>query len=285
MFFDFTPLFLSVVLVGSAAPAPDSPGLPRDHLARQQGFATVVVNHVSDALGTEQLPRGAGVPIEPGMFSTILPDRLQIYDHDVVSLVQGEVGDVAAAPECVSGCPAGLFDAFQEAWLKAAVESTVHSVEIPQRVLIASHADTPAKTLLQVSYAAAETRPVAPPSLDLLVASERGGIRSLRYYLIPPEGLDLPQGSAALGLTITMARGRYVIGATDPGFPREQTANGPEALRRVLAEIKKRYPGKATVIVVPDAEISVGELVRAYAAVQSMFPRLVLSAGQRVSTP
>lgn len=257
----------------------------RQEFERLQGFSTIVINHVGDTLGTDNLPNAVGLPVEPGIFATALKDRVQIFDRDVATLDNGRVANATAARECTSGCSSVLFDAFQEAWLDAAIESTVHGVEIPQRVLFAVHTETPAHTLLDLGYAAAETRPVAPPSLHMLVNSSRGGLRSQPFFLVPPEGLDLRQGSAALGLTIAMSQGRYVIRATDPRFAREHTANSPQQLRRLLGDIKRRYPGKETVILVPDRQITVGELMRAFAVIQGLFPRMVLSAGQRVRTP
>ncbi len=275
---------LAFTALTGLAPA-DEPNLTQREFERLQGYSTVVLNHVADGLGTDNLPSAAGLPLEPGIFVTLMPDRVQIYDRDVVGLAQGRLGEQAAATECVSGCSAAFFDPFQEAWLEAAIESTVHGVEIPQRVLFAVHESVPAQTLVDLAYAGAETRPVAPPSLHLLVSSARGGLRAKRFYMIPPAGLDLRQGSAALGLTVSMSPGRYVIKATDPRFAREQTVRNPEELRRLLADVKRRYPGKETVIVVPDAQISVGEMMRAVASIEAGFPRTVLSAGQRVRTP
>ena len=289
MFGLLTAIALSTGLAGPAANTPSQPTTTatRAEFERLQGFATVVLNHVSDTLGTDKLPAAAGLPLEPAVFATVLPDRLQIYDADVVGLDNGRVGGnpVVTAAECVSQCPAVFFDAFQQTWLEAAIESTVHAVQIPQRVLFAMHRDIPAVTLLQMAYAAAETRPVSPPSMHLLVNSSRGGLRAQPFYLVPPEGLTLAQGSAALGLTIEMSRDKFVIKATDPRYARENTITDREALRRLLGEIKKRYPGKETVIVVPDDQITVGEMISSYSLIQAWFPRMVLSAGQRVRTP
>ncbi|MEM6996378.1 MAG: hypothetical protein AAF721_38085, partial [Myxococcota bacterium] len=272
-------------LAATTAAAPSDTNLSSQEFERLQGFATVVLNHVSSGLGTDNLPNAAGLPVEPGVFVTVMPDRVQIYDRDVTGLTQGRLAERTVATECVSGCAAAFFDALQQTWLEAAIESTVHAVEIPQRVLFATHSDVPALTLIDLAYAAAETRPVAPPSLHLLVNSARGGLRAQRFYLIPPEGLNLRQGSAALGLTISMSPGRYVVKASDPRYAREHAARSPDELRRLLADIKRRYPGKESVIVVPDAQISVGEMMRAVAAIQAGFPRTVLSAGQDVRTP
>lgn len=272
-----------VVRPGAAAPAPA--GGDRAQLERLQGFTTVVVNHVDAAIRRESLPVADGGGIEPGMLVTVTPDRVQIFDRTIASLEQGRVADATIAAECASGCPAVLYDGFGRSWLEAAVESTAFAVEIPTRVLVAAHHDLPAATLLQVAYAAAETRPVQPPQLALLVSNARGSLRALAFFLVPPRGLQLRQGSAALGLTIAVAPGRYRVTATDPRYAREHevTALGP--LKALGRELEKRYPGKETVILVPQEGVSVRELVDVAAALQGSFPRLVLSAGQELRTP
>ena len=280
--------FLSAVAYAAilaAGPPDDAPTETRQQFERLQGFSTVVINHVGEVLGTDKLPNALGLPVEPGVFSTVTLDKVQIYDRDVAGLQQGRTSDTTAATECVSGCPSVFYDAFQQAWLEAAIEATLHTVEIPSRVLFAAHHDLPAATLVQLAYAAAETRPVQPPSLHILVNSSQGGLRASPFFLVPPDGLELRQGSAALGLTVSMSPGRYVITATDPRFAREHVAKNAEELRRLLADIKKRYPGKESVIIVPEGNLTVGEMMRSFAVIQAWFPRMVLSGGQRVRTP
>ena len=280
----------SWVAVGSqAAPtagaAPTTGGSERARLERLQGFTTVVVNHVDDAMGGDQLPTADGGGIEAGMFVTATLEGVQIFDRSVATLQAGRVADATIAAECQRGCPAVLYDAFGRSWLEAAVESTSFAVEIPTRVLVAAHRDLPAATLLQVAYAAAETRPVQPPQLALLVSTTRGSLRALTFFLVPPRGLQLRQGSAALGLTIEVAPGRYRVTATDPRYARENELGGLGPLRALARELKKRYPSKETVILVPQEGVSTRELIDVAAAVQESFPRLVLSAGQELRTP
>ncbi len=258
---------------------------PSRQFERLQGFNTVVINHVNDALGTELLPVANGGGIEPGIFVTVTMDRVQIFDVDVVPMSQGRVRDETIAAECASECPAVLFDAFARGWLEAAVESTTFAVEIPQRVLLAVHRELPASTLLQVAYAAAETRPVQPPQLSLLVNNTQGNLQAKTFFLVPPKGLALRQGSAALGLTIKIAPGKYRVSATDPRYAREHEATTKAKLNAHVREIKKRYPSKETVILVPEAGVTVRDLMEVVLLVQEDFPRIVLSAGQQVRTP
>lgn len=273
---------LSVWLVaspGSAAPTP-APADERARFQRLQGFSTVVVNHVTDAMGTDVLPVADGGGVEAGMLVTITLDAVHVFDRSVAALQQGRPADPTIAPECQSSCPAALYDAFGRSWLEAAVESTSFAVEIPTRVLLAAHRELPAATLLQVAYAAAETRPVQPPQLALVVDNTRGSMRALSFFLVPPRGLQLRQGSAALGLTIEVSPGQYRMRAADPRFGREQQVAGLGPLQALARELKKRYPGKETVILVPKDGVTVRELVEVAAAIQGSFPRLVLSAGQ-----
>ena len=267
-----------------AQPSNSDPQRPAE-FERLQGFSTVVVNHVNDTLGTDKLPVANGGGVEPGMLVTVGMERLQIFDHDVAKLSAGRVSDTTIAAECSSGCPATLYDAFQRSWLEAAVESTAFAVEIPQRVLLAVHRDLPADSLLQIAYAVAETRPVQPPQLALLVNNARGSLRARSFFLVPPQGLELRQGSAALGLTVEVSPGRYRVSATDPRYARQHEATTPAMLEALARDIKKRYPGKETVIVVPRDGVKVRELMRVARIMQDDFPRLVLSAGQDVRTP
>jgi hypothetical protein len=259
-----------------------TPGSGRASFERLQGFTTVVSNHVNAAMGSEQLPTASGGGVEAGMLVTITPEAVQIFDRTVAALSQGSAADPTIAAECVSGCPAVFYDAFGRGWLETAVESSTFAVEIPTRVLMAVHGDVPAATLLQVAYAAAETRPVQLPQLALLVNNARGSLRALGFFLVPPRGLQLRQGAAALGLTVEVAPGQYRVTARDPRYARshELTALGP--LKALARELKKRYPSKETVILVPRAGVTTRELVDAAAAVQDSFPRVVLSAGHDV---
>jgi hypothetical protein len=278
-----------VVRSGVAAPKATQPTAPtndRGRLERLQGFTTVVVNHVNEAMSSELLPIADGGGVEVGMLVTVTLDGVHVFDRRVAALQQGNVTDPTIAPECVSGCPAVLYDAFGRSWLEAAVESTSFAVEIPTRVLMAVHRELPAAMFLQVAYAAAETRPVQPPQLALLVVNSRGSMRALTFFLVPPRGLELRQGSAALGLTIKVSPGgQYHVTATDPLYARDHQVTGLGPLKALAREVKKRYPGKETVIVVPEAGVSVRELVEAAAALQDSFPRLVLSGGQELRTP
>lgn len=275
---------LAVGLGAAAWAQPSSPAgtTTSAQFERSQGFNTVVINHVNDVMGTEMLPVGEGGGVEPGMFVTLTNDKLHIFDRNVASLRAGRPEDPTVASECRSKCSAVFFDAFARAWLEAAIESTAFAVEIPQRVLLAAHRDVPAESLMEVAYAASETRPELPPQLTLLVNNTRGSLRAQTFFLVPPEGIELRQGSAALGLTITVAPGRYTVGAADRRYARTHEVGDLARLRALAREIKKRYPSKETVILVPQAGLSLQELMQVASAVRESFPRMVLSAGQLV---
>ncbi len=276
---------LSVWLGAGSGHAQPSPSRTPGQVDRLQGFSTVVINHVNDGMGTEMLPVADGDGVEAGVLVTLDLNKMQIYDQDVAVLRDGRVVDETIAAECRSDCPAAFYDAFQRNWLTAAVESTAFAVEVPARVLFAVNRELPAATLLQAAYAAAETRPVQLPQLALLVNNTRGSLRALPFFLVPPRGLELRQGSAALGLTIKVAPGQYHVSASDPRYAREHRAAGLPQLRALAREIKKHYPSKETVILVPEGGVTVRELIEVSMAVRDAFPRVVLSGGQELRTP
>ena len=258
---------------------------PTQGFEELRGFSTVVINHINAVLGTENLPSGVGVPMEPGMLVTMTGDRMQVFDHDVVGLQGGVLTDTTVAEECRSKCPAAFFDAFQQAWVEHAVEASTFGVEIPTRVLFAVNHQTPAVTLVQAAYAAAETRPVNPPALSVLVNSEKAGLRAAPFFLLPPTGLEMRPGSAALGLTIFLEPGSYTVTAADTRYASERRATDLTKLAQLAKETKRRYPGKETVILEPRGNLTVGELMRVATTLAPLFPRVVLSGGQRVRIP
>ncbi len=263
---------------GGALQSPDQPV----SLERVAGFSTVVINHVNRSIGTESMPVGQGVSVEPGVFVTLGMDRLQVFDHDAAGLNAGLVTDGTRAPECRSGCPAVLFDAFQYEWLKMAVEASYLAVRIPTRVLFASHTDVPAQTLIMAAYAAAETRPSAVPTLSVLVNMAGRGLRAQPVFLLPPEGLELRQGSAALGLTIEFSDREFVVRGADATLGAERKGKSLRDVRSILKTVKKRYPGKESVVLVPRAGVSVGQMMALIQVLRVDFPRVVLSLGQDV---
>jgi len=266
---------------GHAQPPATAPA-PAQHL---QGFDTVVVNHVNHVLGTELLPVASGGAVEPGIFVTVTMDELQVYDQPAATLQGGRPTDATVAPECRSGCPAVFYDALSRSWLEAAVESTAFAVEIPQRVLLAVHAELPARTLLEVAYAASETRPIQPPQLSMLVNNTRGGLRAQPFFLVPPGGLELRQGSAVLGLQVDISPGRYRVSAADPRFAREREATTPTQLQAIARDVKKQYPGKESVVLIPGEGVTVRELMKVVAIMHPSFPRVVLGMGPFIRRP
>jgi hypothetical protein len=275
-------MFSAIVLaatLGWLEPA-SSPGFEE-----LRGYTTVVINHVNAALGTENLPAAVGVPVEPGLLVTMPLDRVQVFDRDVLKLEGGRLSDGSIAPECKSGCSAALYDTFQEAWLETAVEASSFAVEIPSRLVFAVHRDLPASTLVDAAYAASETRPVNPPAMSLLVNSSRAGLRAQPFFLLPPTGLELRPGSAALGLTVDVAPGRYTVKSADARYANRTEIASLEKLAAHVKALKKRFPGKEAVILVPVEGVTVDELLRVTAVFLPQFPRIVLSKGQDVVVP
>ncbi len=277
-------MFAKLVLALAALlqPIGDSSSAAPVSLERITSFSNVVVNHVNGSIGTESLPQGSGLAVEPGVFVTIGSNKLQVFDRDVAVLQDGLVTDATIAQECKSGCPAVLFDAFQFEWLKMAVESSYLDIDTATRVIFAASADVPAQTLLMSAYAAAETRPGAVPTLSVLVNMAGRGLRAQPIFLLPPKGLTLRQGSAALGLTIEFDAETFVVSGSDAMLGRGKRGKSLTDVRKILASVKKRYPGKDSIILVPRAGVSVGQLMTLVQAVRTSYPRIVLSLGQAV---
>jgi hypothetical protein len=274
---------LAVLALGAAPGSADQAVLAFDGIARMSGFPSVVMSHIERTIGTMHLPTANGTALDSGMFVTIGPDRMYVFDHESTKLRQGRVAERTVAPECVSKCPAALFDAFQYEWLQLAVESSALATRIPQVVHIAADTTVAATTLVEVAYAASETRPAAPPQLSLLVNMPGRGLRALPFHLVPPQGLELQQGSAALGLTVEFGQGTYKIRASDPSFARDARVQKLSQVQSLLNDLRKRYPNKRTVILVPDDSVSVGQLVQlVVVAMRADFTRIVLSFGQDV---
>ncbi len=276
----FAQLVLALAIL--LQPAPTSPSDATVSLDRITNFPNVVVNHVNGSIGTESLPQGIGLAVEPGVFVTIGNNKLQVFDRDAAVLQNGLVTDGTIAPECKSGCPGVLFDAFQYEWLKMAVESSYLDIDIATRVVFAAAADVPAQTLLMSAYAAAETRPGAVPTLSILVNMAGRGLRAQPVFLLPPEGLELQQGSAALGLTIEFDANTFVVSGSDPTLGQGKRGDSLPDVQRILATVKKRYPGKDAIILVPRAGVTVGQLMLLVQVIRTEYPRIVLSLGQDV---
>jgi hypothetical protein len=276
------PLIAALAFGAASGPADDA-APAYDPIERLSGFPSVVMNHVEKVLGSTHLPSGGGTNLDPGVFVTLGLDRMYVLDHEALKLQQGRVADRTVAPECRSKCAAALYDVFQYEWLRLAVESSALATRVPQIVHFAAHGRLPATTLIEVAYAVSETRPAAPPALALLVNMPGRGLRALPFHLIPPEGLELQQGSAALGLTIEFGQGTYKIRASDPSFAKDARVQRLSQVRTVLNDLKKRYPNKQTVILVPDDTVSVEQLVQLVNVVlNAEFSRIVLSYGQEV---
>lgn len=273
-------LMMLLAAAAPAAPEPGSDGAPAQTFERLPGFSSIVLSHVGTAVGLDVLPAANGFALDPGMFVTIGLEKMQAGDRDVAQLSNGRIADTVAADECSRLCPASIFDAFQAQWLALAIESTQRVVQIPDNVVVAAHGRLPVSTLLATSYAVATSRPLRPPTFALVLSSPGRGLRGQPYYLLPPKGLRLDQGAAALALRIEFGREELVITAEDPRFNRRLRVRDTAALKGVLRDVKKRYPGKQAIVLVPDETVTVTDLVQMMVAVRADFPRIVLSAGQ-----
>jgi hypothetical protein len=276
-------LALSLAVTSAAATAqPSGPGtvVDGDGFEQLQGFSGILTAHIGRVMGVDKLPAAMGAPLEPGLFVTVTPERVMSFDTNVASLSAGRVTDAAVAAECRSGCPAVLYDGFLAAWLDMAVESSALGTDMAGRVVFAAHADVPAKTLLQVAYATAETRPSAPPVLALALNGGQAGVRVQPFSLIPPGGMDLPASTAALGLTVEADAGRYKVKAASAQFNRELEAADARGVAAIVDDIKRKFPSKEALVIAVGESITVGELVSLIVAVRGRYSRIVLNLGQ-----
>jgi hypothetical protein len=275
----FSPINLAIAFglsLGMSMGPPD----PTRTFERLNGFDTVVVTEVNRTLGTERLPAANGYPIEPGMYVTVSSSQMTVYDRVAASLNAGMATDRAAAPECQSGCPAALYDAFRRAWMDAYQEESELSIDVATRVLFGVDAQLPARALVDAAYAASEARPGAPPALYMLFNGGPAGLRARPFFLLPPKGLRTPPGSSQLGLRVT-AKGsdQYQVKASTPGFAPIDVASAGQ-LKAVLADIAKRYPSKSVIVIDVEEAAYVYDVVAVMIAAQEHFTSPVLGLGQ-----
>jgi len=271
-----------LALMAPAQPTSADEPEPVSGFARLPGFGALVLAHAEASLGRDALPSGTGVPLEPGLFVTIGLERVWAFDREVLALRSGAVPEGTAARECAGLCSTALFDAMRAFWLSLAIESTQRATEIPARLAVVADKRVPARTMLQVVYAAAIARPVRPPDLALVVTAGGRGLQAQPFHLLAPAGLDIDQGAAALGLRLRFGRDRYELDAVDERYVQNERLTDLRRLAAALAGVKKRYPNKTAIVLEPDASVTVADLVAVIAAVRAEFPRIVLAAGQPI---
>jgi len=282
-------VLLSIVLSFVNQPA------PAGGFESLQGFNTAVISQINRVVGSENLPLAMGLPVEPGVYVAVSPERITIFDRNVATVANGAVKDPMAGEfesgkfakgvgnECRSGCSRPVYDGFHDTWRRLVRESRTIGSDIPSRVLIGANASLPARLLVDTAYAATESRPTLPPSLFLLLNGGQAGLRARPFVILPPDGLLLSPGQRALGLTIKLeANGSFVVTAADPRFGRTLTYSSQQELGLALRDIKKRYPSKETMIVDVREAGTVDDVVQLMVLAQDHFPNVVLTTGQPV---
>ncbi|KIG16130.1 hypothetical protein DB30_05002 [Enhygromyxa salina] len=271
----------SVSALASQLPEPPSLGdLIQAQAAPQtlQGFDTVVLTQINALFGSENLPLANGSSVEPGIYITATPQRLLVFDEEILALTGGVVPPGPASRECKSGCKASLWSPFRRLWLEALEEAQTYVLEVPSRVLFGLEASVPAKTLVELAYAIAETRPGEPPSFSLLVNGSNAGLRARPFYLLPPGGMRVAPGDNALALRVTLGPGEsFTISAAHPRFSSNITGTGWKDLAAQMVAVKKRYPNKGTIIIDVGDDATINDVVMAMLATQKQFPTVVLT--------
>ena len=121
------------------------------------------------------------------------------------------------------------------------------------------------------------------PNLYMLVNGGRAGLRARPFFVLPPEGLLVPSGQRPLALRVTMKGGdRFSVSAASPKFGRVVEATSSSELFSILQDVKKRNPGKETLIIDASEGGTVGDMLKVIALAQDEFSRVVLALGQKV---
>jgi hypothetical protein len=245
-----------------------------------QGFDSLLLTQINALFGSENLPLANGGPVEPGMYVTVSAQQALIFDTKIIDLQAGVVPPGPASRECKSGCKTSLWSPFRQVWLRALEEAQSYTLEIPARVLFAAEASVPAKTVIELAYTAAETRPSGPPNFSLLVNGSNAGLRARTFFLLPPGGLRVAPGDSALGLRIELgAAEAFTISAADPRFARDIQGVGWKDLAAQLVAVKKGYPNKETVIIDVGDDATIGDVVNVMVAAQKQFGTVLLTNG------
>lgn len=248
----------------------------------ETSYATMIANHVNQAFGTEHLVGSGGEPLTPGLFLVLGRDRLDIYDKPAFLVRLGWPVDDHDDPACQSGCSSAFYRRLQRVWMELAVDAASFASDVPGHVQIVAHEDVYARAAIELAYAAAETRPIAPPYLTLVVNAAGRGLRGQDVFLVPPKGLSRP-GSAALGLTVTFVDAGYRVTGADRSLDEPPIVNGLDQLKQLVWAVKRRHPGKNAVIVVPDDDATIRDLLEVIVELRPMFGHVVLSLGQKLS--
>jgi hypothetical protein len=210
----------------------------------------------------------------------VSPQQALIFDNEILDLQAGVVPPGPSSRECKSGCKSSLWSPFRLMWLRALEEAQTFTLEVPARVLFAAEASVPAKTIVELAYAAAETRPSGPPSFALLINGSNAGLRARPFFLLPPGGLRVAPGDNSLGLRVTLgASESFTISAADPRFAPNIEGVGWKELSAQLIGVKKRYPNKQVMVIDVGDSATVGDVVMAMVAAQKQFGTVVLTTG------
>ena len=243
------------------------------------GFDTVLLTQINALFGSENLPQANGGTVAPGLYVTVSPQQTLIFDEKIADLQSGVIPPSAASRECKSGCKAVLWAGFRRVWLAAVEEAERLALEVPVRVIFGAEASVPAKTLVELAYTAAETRPGNPPSFSLLVNGGNAGLRARPFFILPPGGIRVSPGENILGLRVTLGAGeRFEISAAHPRFSPNVSGTGWKDLANQLAAIKKRYPNKG-VLIIDVGDGTVNDVVMVMLAGQKQFSNFVLTDG------
>ena len=244
-----------------------------------QGFDDLLRTQINTLFGSENLPLANGTAIRAGVYVTVSPQQALIFDEKIIDLQAGVVPPGPASRECKSGCKTSVWSPFRRVWLQGLEEAQTYALELPSEVLFGAEASVPAQTLVELAYAAAETRPGQPPTFSLLVNGSNAGLRARPFFLLPPGGMRVAPGENALALRVSLGAGEsWSLSAAHPRF-RQQQGSGWKPLLTSLAQVGKAYPNKGAIIIDVGEDATVGDLVNTMMAAQKTFSTVILTDG------
>ena len=248
-----------------------------------EGFKGVVVKQINKIFGTDRLPAANGFPVEPGVYLTLGANQLTIFDRVGAAVTGGSPTDTTVAAECQSGCSRSFFDPMRVTWLDMIKEGAAIGDEAPNRVLIAGDAAIPARSFVDLAYAAAESKPGNVPSMYILLNAGPGGLRARNFFLVPPGGLVLSSATNALGLRVRVkGGGQYEVSSASRGAVPKKSIQGKEALAAYLTKLDRQFPSKDAVVLEVGTGASLGDLVQVMVVTEDRFPIPILSMGDQL---
>jgi len=284
-------LALALVLpVGGAAAQPWVQRQPKTLVPRAHeriGFAELVELHARKLGAWDRLALVAGAePIEPSVYLTLLPDRVLVWDDEVLPLARG-VPAPAELASCPPLCLPHLRDALSRALFAEAARVRAAGARTPPRILLLADSRLPYRTFLAAAYSAAHASVGGPPDLRLAVRTGSGGSKlgQIGFFLAPTHSVRVAENADPLLLQIAIEDSRYVVRARRSWLPAAESARTPSAVATLIGELKARDTTKTVVFVSAAGAAPLGRVLELVAPVRALFPGITLGGLPRIVGP